>query len=177
MINDLIASGFSTYGICDEVNLILEGRSVTQPTIYRNWKGRVKRPRRQLITALHILHQKYRPDLYGKDGPLKVNAPMEIKEESVKKTVNLTEIIDYTAYACRQPRPITNSACQVMLEHIAEHLTKDHAVQLNGFGRLEVVEMAGVKTVRFKPSKKLLEHKTPDDPQWPFSGWTSGGGQ
>ena len=177
MINDLIDAGFSTYGICEEVNLVLQGRSVTQPTIYRNWKGQVKRPRRQLITALHHLHQKYRPDLYGKEGPLNANVMVEQQADLFKKVVNLTDIIDYTAYACRQPRPVTNSACQVMLEHIAEHLTKGHTVQLNGFGSLVVVTEAGKKFVEFKSSKKLLTHKTPNDPQWPFSGWTSGGGQ
>jgi len=178
MINDLIDAGFSTYGICEEVNRVLQGCSVTQPTIYRNWKGQVKRPRRQLIIALHDLHQKYRPDLYAKDGLLKVKTPMEIKDAAIKKTVNLSEIIDYTAYACRQPRPITNSACQVMLEHIAEHLTKGHTVTLMGFGRLVVVvDDAGGKSVQFKSSKKLLTYKTSDDPQWPFSGWTLGDGQ
>lgn len=83
------------------------------------------------------------------------------------KRINLTEIIDYTALVCQQPRPVTNSACQVMLEHIGEHLSRGNTVQLHGFGSLEVVE----GSVLFKPSKKILEHETPDDPGWPFSPW------
>ena len=96
------------------------------------------------------------------------------------KTINMTGIIDYTAYACHQPRPVTNSACQVMLAHIAEHLSRGHIVQLSGFGRFSAVMDEGVQKVQFKPSTKLLTPPTSDDPaqddpDWPFSDWTAGG--
>ncbi len=85
------------------------------------------------------------------------------------KKTNLTEIIDYTAMACQQPRPVTNSACQVMLEHISEHLSRGNSVRLHGFGTFKAVN--GV--VQFTPSKKIMERETPDDPGWPLSGWTT----
>lgn len=91
------------------------------------------------------------------------------------KKVNLTEIIDYTAHACQQPRPVTNSACQVMLEHIGEHLSRGNTVQIQGFGSLAVTENANGNVVHFKPSKKILEHEVPDDPNWPFGQWTKKG--
>ncbi len=85
------------------------------------------------------------------------------------KRVNLTEIIDYTALACQQPRPVTNSACQVMLEHISEHLSRGNTVSLHGFGTFKAVDGA----VQFTPSKKIMERETPDDLGWPFSPWTT----
>ena len=87
------------------------------------------------------------------------------------KKVNLAGIIDYTAYACQQPRSVTNSACQVMLEHIAEHLSRGNTVQLHGFGSLKSVDVNNGKAVQFKPSQKILEHAVSDDPDWPFSQW------
>jgi len=103
----------------------------------------------------------------------------------MSKTVNMTDIVDYTAYVCRQPRPVTHSACQVMLAHIAEHLSRGHSVQLSGFGRFTAVKSKNGQTVQFKPSKKLLSHTASedptqddpaqDDPNWPFSDWTVGG--
>lgn len=86
---------------------------------------------------------------------------------------NITKIIDYTAVACQQPRPVTNSACQVMLEHIAEHLSRGTSVQIRGFGTFK--NDAGA--VSFVPSKNLLNHQTPDDPGWPFSQWQKAGGR
>jgi len=71
MIDDLVEVGFSTYGIRDEVNGVILGKPISQPTIYNNWKGKIKCPRPRLIKALHIIHQNYRPDLYGHGGPLR----------------------------------------------------------------------------------------------------------
>ncbi len=71
MIQDLIEAGFSTYGIRDEVNAVIEGKPISQPTIYRHWKQQSKRPRRPLIRALYVLHKQYRPDLYRSEGALK----------------------------------------------------------------------------------------------------------
>lgn len=82
----------------------------------------------------------------------------------MSKVTSLSAIIDYTALACQQPRPVTNSACQVMLEHISEHLSRGNTVCLHGFGSFKAVDGA----VQFTPSKKMLERETPDNPGWPY---------